>query len=145
MLDARTFDYGVWWSDEDECFVARALTLQASTGYGDSPEAALQESIILAGMNVESGQLPIAGPLSRPGSAVWTADDIRELRRSLSLTQVALAEVMNLTPRAVTNWEQGIHSPDGPSRRLLDIIAANPAEIHRWHVQRDAAAAKQIA
>jgi DNA-binding transcriptional regulator YiaG len=144
-MDARKFDYGVWWSEEDECFIARALTLQASTGYGDSPEAALNESITLATMNAESGHLPVARPLSQPGSAVWSADDIRELRRSLSLTQVALAEALNVTPRAVTNWEQGIHSPDGPSRRLLDIIAANPAEIHRWIIRREVETAKQIA
>lgn len=139
MTDPRKFDYGVWWSDEDQCFIARAMTLEAGTGYGDSPEAALTDAIAFAQANDEIGYGPVAFPLSAPGVDAWSAEAIRDLRASLSLTQAQLAEMMNVSTRAVTNWEQGQNNPDGASRRLLDIFAANPGAAFRWLWARDPA------
>jgi DNA-binding transcriptional regulator YiaG len=145
MEDVQKFDYGVWWSDEDNCFLARAMTLQAGTGYGASPEAALADAIAIAKLNAEVGHTPVARPMAFPGGATWTSVAIRELRRSLSLTQAELAELMNVSARAVTNWEQALNAPDGASRRLLDVIAGNPGSVSRWLIKREAEESRQTA
>lgn len=132
MDGARKLDYEVWWSDEDRCFIARALTLQAGTGYGDTPEQALTDAIKLAALNAEIGGHPIAKPLSEPSAATWTPDVILELRRSLSITQAEFAGLLNVALATVTHWEQGIRPPSGASSRLLDFVAASPGLVHRW-------------
>lgn len=52
--------------------------------------------------------------------------EIRDLRKKLGLSQSMLAAVMDLTPRSVTNWEQGLRTPDGPSRRMLQLLEVKP-------------------
>ena len=138
-VDAQRFDYGVWWSDEDACFIARALTLQASTGYGETPEAALADAVATAQINADAGHLPVAKPLSHR-SDDWNPGAIREMRRSLALTQAEFASLLNVSLQAVTHWEQGLRPPSGAVRRLLDFVAASPGLVHRWIVERERAA-----
>jgi len=54
-----------------------------------------------------------------------TADEIRDIRRSLRLSQAALAEKLGLTRDAVANWENGRNSPNGASEILLRQIQQN--------------------
>jgi DNA-binding transcriptional regulator YiaG len=138
-VDARRLDYGVWWSDEDECFIARALTLEAGSAYGDTPEEALSNAIALAADHLETGVAPVARPLSQM-SATWSSEAVRALRRSLALTQAEFASLLNVSLQAVTHWEQGLRPPSGAVRRLLDFVAASPGLVHRWIVERERAA-----
>jgi DNA-binding transcriptional regulator YiaG len=54
---------------------------------------------------------------------VWDADSIKALRSHLKLTQVDLAEQLNMRQQTVSEWEQGIYKPRGASDKLLSMIA----------------------
>lgn len=48
--------------------------------------------------------------------------NVKAIRRSAGLTQKQLAERLGIGTHAVSSWEQGIRSPSGPSRVLLEMI-----------------------
>lgn len=56
-----------------------------------------------------------------------TPDEIRDIRRSLGLTQTQLAERMELTMDAIASWEIGRTSPTGPGRILLRLLKTEAA------------------
>ena len=56
--------------------------------------------------------------------STMSADDIRALRRSLGLTQAELAQRLNLSREAITQWETGRASPSGPAEMLLRAMQA---------------------
>ena len=56
---------------------SRALTLQAGTGYGDTPEAALTDAIAYAKLNADDRARPVAQPFSNPTGSNWTPGAIR--------------------------------------------------------------------
>ena len=59
----------------------------------------------------------------RPRRPIWTADQVRALRRRLSLSQQRLAEELGTRQQTVSEWETGRYRPRGASARLLGIIA----------------------
>ncbi len=48
-----------------------------------------------------------------------TADEIKELRARLRLTQADLADRVGLSREAVAQWETGRNSPSGSAEKLL--------------------------
>lgn len=61
-----------------------------------------------------------------------TAADIRAIRRALSLSTTALAELVGVSRRTVEDWEQGRFRPSGPARILLSKLM----EDHHAEVQQ---------
>ena len=57
------------------------------------------------------------------------ADRIREIRRSLDMSQRVFADVLNVSLATVRSWEQGVRTPDGASMRLLSIAERHPETI----------------
>lgn len=53
----------------------------------------------------------------------WNARRVRALRRSLGLTQEALATELGVRQQTVSEWETGLYAPRGASATLLHIIA----------------------
>jgi putative transcriptional regulator len=64
------------------------------------------------------------------GSRVVTfrveAGTVREIRRSLRLSQTQFADQFGFSPATVRNWEQGRTTPDTPARILLAVIRRDP-------------------
>ncbi|MBU5668505.1 helix-turn-helix domain-containing protein [Peptoniphilus sp. MSJ-1] len=54
------------------------------------------------------------------------ADEIKNLRNSLKLTQKSFANLMNVSNKTVESWERGTNKPSGSSQRLLNIFINNP-------------------
>lgn len=54
-----------------------------------------------------------------------TPDEIRALRKRLSLTQVELAARVGTAQAAVSRWERGRAKPSGPVRKLLSQLATS--------------------
>jgi len=51
---------------------------------------------------------------------------VREIRRSLRLSQTQFAAQFGFSPSTVRNWEQGRTAPDTPARILLAVIQRDP-------------------
>ncbi len=56
----------------------------------------------------------------------YGATRIRDIRNRLGLSQTVFAATLNVSPATVRAWEQGARTPEGPSRRLLEIADRHP-------------------
>ena len=54
------------------------------------------------------------------------AKKIASLRQNLHMSQTVFAATLNVSPRTVQSWEQGLRVPNEASLRLIQIIASNP-------------------
>lgn len=54
-------------------------------------------------------------------------DEVKELREKLKASQSVFANYLNVSPKSVQAWEQGIGKPTGAALRLLRIAQKNPA------------------
>lgn len=59
------------------------------------------------------------------------AKKIVSLRRKLRMSQTVFAATLNVSPRTVQSWEQGLRPPNEASLRLIQIIASNPVVVER--------------
>ena len=55
-----------------------------------------------------------------------SAGAIREIRRTLRLSQTEFSRQFGFSVATVRNWEQGRNQPDGPAKVLLAVIRRNP-------------------
>ncbi len=55
--------------------------------------------------------------------------DIQRLRGRLRMSQGVLAAALNVSPATVQSWEQGRRQPEGPARRLLEILTRDPQSL----------------
>lgn len=51
---------------------------------------------------------------------------VKDFRKKFKLTQIALANVMGVTKKAVEKWEQGTNKVVGSSAVLFSLISENP-------------------
>lgn len=56
----------------------------------------------------------------------YEACEIKEIRNSLGMTQAVFALFMGVSKKTVEAWESGRNMPDGPARRLLAMVQADP-------------------
>ena len=61
----------------------------------------------------------------------YGASRIRELRDRLGLSQPLFAQALNVSVGTIRGWEQGARVPDGPSRRLLEVVEQEPKVLLR--------------
>lgn len=111
--------FSVWWSDEDETWLATEIGRPSGTVHGETPERALREAIEVA-EEWDAAGFPVTT------SSEWDAGAVRDLRRSLAMTQRELAALLNVSLSTVRAWEQGQRIPAGPTTRLLDLVKAAP-------------------
>jgi len=52
-----------------------------------------------------------------------------EARSKTGLTQLQFAEVLNISPRTLQEWEQGRRKPSGPAQALIKIATRHPEVI----------------
>lgn len=57
-----------------------------------------------------------------------TPDEIRALREREKVSQPVFAHYLNVRRDAVSKWERGEKSPDGPSLKLLNLVRAKGLE-----------------
>jgi putative transcriptional regulator len=55
--------------------------------------------------------------------------EIKEIRKSLDLSQNNFAFMIGVSVRTLQNWEQGRRVPDGPAQALLKVASKNPQAI----------------
>lgn len=57
------------------------------------------------------------------------ADDIRQLRKRMHLSQREFAKRLRISPDTVRNWEQGKRFPSGPACSLLRVLIKEPETV----------------
>lgn len=61
-------------------------------------------------------------------SRIYTYErpDIKEVRTKTGLSQTQFAQKLNISPKTLRNWEQGIRTPTGPAMTLIKLLDKNP-------------------
>ena len=59
----------------------------------------------------------------------FTAEDVKSIRTRNHLTQSLLAKFLCVSKKTVEAWEAGRNQPNGPSRRLLEILDTHNATV----------------
>ena len=54
---------------------------------------------------------------------IWNAQQVRDLREHLGLTQEQMAAELGSRQQTISEWETGQYRPRGTSARLLTLIA----------------------
>lgn len=55
-----------------------------------------------------------------------SAKEIVRVREQFNVSQAVFAKYLNISPRTVQSWEQGLGKPSGASLKLLSIAKKNP-------------------
>ena len=93
--------------------------------------AALQEALDDAEGRTE---LRVTHPRVRPVCDAISADEIRDTRNKLGLSQGMFALVVGVSKRTVESWETGRYAPDGAARRLITVMQQDPAFPERYDI-----------
>lgn len=64
----------------------------------------------------------------------FEAAEIKNIRNELGMTQVLFAGFMGVSTKTVEAWEAGRNMPDGPARRILSMLKADPALPQRFNI-----------
>ncbi len=64
----------------------------------------------------------------------FEAKEIRNIRNELGMTQVLFAGFMGVSAKTVEAWEAGRNMPDGPARRILAMLKADPALPQKFNI-----------
>ena len=57
----------------------------------------------------------------------WGAEDVAGLRYNLGVSQQEFSRMLGVRQQTVSEWETGLHTPRGASRRMLHIVAEQRA------------------
>ncbi|MDR2903831.1 MAG: helix-turn-helix domain-containing protein, partial [Clostridiales bacterium] len=56
----------------------------------------------------------------------YTADEIKDIRNSLHMSQGLFAEVLGVSRKTVASWEYARVKPSGAARRLITMLQLDP-------------------
>lgn len=56
----------------------------------------------------------------------YTSERISRIRKSLHMSQSVFARVLNISPKTVQSWEQGLRQPTQAAQRLLEVLEKRP-------------------
>ena len=65
----------------------------------------------------------------------FSGEDIKRIRMSVGLSQVVFASSLGVSKKTVEAWECGRNTPEGPSRRLLQLIRDYPEVIDQYLIK----------
>jgi len=84
-------------------------------------KAGLEDSIAFSRgeLSLVTTALPAPPPKPEP-------TQIAELRNSLRMSQAVFAAVINVSPKTVQSWEQGVRQPSHAALRMLEVIRLDP-------------------
>jgi len=95
---------------------------------------------IMAGLNealeYSKGHLPNVKKRTVTISPVpkYDASKIKEIRKSLNLTQMIFAEVLGVSIKTVEAWESGRNHPQGPASRFLQMLEMDNKLLEEHHI-----------
>jgi len=63
---------------------------------------------------------------------VFSAEEIKEIRNNLNMSQGFFANVIGVSKKTVESWEYGRGKPSGAAARLLTIALMDPEALRRY-------------
>ena len=72
--------------------------------------------------------------MPKPAKEMTPAEIVALRARKLKVSQAVFARLLNVSPQAVRNWEQGINRPNGATLRLLQLTRSEPDILMRYLV-----------
>ena len=54
------------------------------------------------------------------------SEHIKEIREKIHLSQAVFAKLLNVSPSAIKQWEQGKRNPTGATKVLLEVLERKP-------------------
>ena len=76
----------------------------------------------------EAGEI-VRGERAPARQTVVDSTMVRELRKSLKLSQAQFAALLTVDLGTLRNWEQGRREPQGPAKALLRAIRKDPRNV----------------
>ena len=94
---------------------------QSSMSVFDQIRAGLEDSVAYSKgtLSLKTSGLPAPPP-------TVDADDVRALRKSLHMSQAVFAATLNVSPRTIQSWEQGLREPSDAALRMIQIVQVKP-------------------
>ena len=77
-------------------------------------------------LSLEQAVSIIKGELEPSRTFSYTLPDVKAIRAKTGLSQVQFAKKLNISPKTLQNWEQGIRNPTGPAMTLMRILDKHP-------------------
>ena len=56
----------------------------------------------------------------------FTAEQIVVIRKRMNLSQTVFAQILNVSPSSIRQWEQGKRKPSGSTMVLLELLQKDP-------------------
>ena len=94
---------------------------QIEPSFFDELKEALESGLAHARGEISLKTYEIPAPPPEQG-----AKQIAKLRKGLNMSQWIFAKTLNVSPKTVQGWEQGIRKPSQASLRLLQLIQTDP-------------------
>lgn len=54
------------------------------------------------------------------------AETLAALRKQAAMSQTVFAKLLNVSPKTLQSWEQGVRRPSDASRRLIQVFSTHP-------------------
>ena len=93
-----------------------------TSGFFEDLKASLEESIAFS-----RGELSLVTTVLPARPPIMTPAEIVDLRGMLRMSQAVFAAVINVSPKTVQSWEQGIRAPSQAALRMLEVIREDPS------------------
>lgn len=77
---------------------------------------------LLEGIEYARGERPDLRTTDVPAARTYSSQDILRIRKRRGLTQTQFALLLDVSPKSVQSWEQGIRTPNRATMRLLQIF-----------------------
>ena len=55
-----------------------------------------------------------------------SADEIKNIRKSMNISQMVFAKLLNVSLSSIRQWEQGVRKPSGSTMILLELLQKDP-------------------
>jgi len=59
-----------------------------------------------------------------------TPDKIKNIRKTINVTQMVFAQLLNVSVASISKWESGTQKPTGSTQVLLELLSQSPQALN---------------
>ena len=97
------------------------MTDSAKEALGSAVQSMANVGIKVSFTKKELDDLGVKVPLVK-----LRADEIKNIRKSMNLSQMVFAKLLNVSLSSIRQWEQGVRKPSGSTMILLELLQKDP-------------------